>query len=38
MTAGMDGRRYTAYNLCMNAARVALAFLSIPWWKWLQIQ
>jgi hypothetical protein len=38
MTAGMDGRRYVAYNLCMNAARVALAFLSIPWWKWLQIQ
>jgi hypothetical protein len=38
MTAGMDGLRYVAYNLCMNAARVALAFLSIPWWKWLQIQ
>lgn len=30
-----DERRFMAYNMRMNVARVAVAFLSIPWWQWL---
>jgi DASS family divalent anion:Na+ symporter len=31
----IDGTRFLRYNLCMNAARVAAAFASVPWWNWL---
>ena len=34
-TASFDEGRFMAYNLWMNLARVAVAFLSIPWWRWL---
>jgi DASS family divalent anion:Na+ symporter len=30
-----DERRFMTYNRQMNLARVAVAFLSIPWWRWL---
>ena len=33
--ASFDESRFMAYNMRMNAARVAVAFLSIPWWRWL---
>jgi divalent anion:Na+ symporter, DASS family len=29
--------RFNFYNLGMNVSRVALAFLSVPYWKWLKI-
>lgn len=30
-----DEPRFLAHNRRMNLARVAVAFLSIPWWRWL---
>lgn len=33
--AGIDESAFMAYNASMNLARVAVAFLSIPWWRWL---
>lgn len=30
-----DAGRFMAYNRGMNLARVAVAFASIPWWRWL---
>jgi hypothetical protein len=35
VTATFDEPRFMAYNMQMNLARVAVAFLSIPWWRWL---
>lgn len=35
VTASFDEGRFMAYNRWMNLARVAVAFLSIPWWRWL---
>jgi hypothetical protein len=37
-TEAIDRVQFTRYNQCMNAARVAVAFLSIPYWKWLELQ
>ena len=37
-TEVIDRVQFTRYNQCMNAARVAVAFLSIPYWKWLELQ
>ncbi len=37
-TETIDRVQFTRYNQCMNAARVAVAFLSIPYWKWLELQ
>lgn len=34
-TAGVDEPLFMAYNARMNLARVVVAFLSIPWWRWL---
>ncbi len=34
-TASIDASLFMAYNTWMNVARVAVAFLSIPWWRWL---
>jgi divalent anion:Na+ symporter, DASS family len=31
----IDAGRFLRYNLTMNAARVAAAFASIPWWDWI---
>ena len=31
----MDTKLFMRYNHCMNAARVAVVFMSIPYWKWL---
>jgi DASS family divalent anion:Na+ symporter len=33
--ATFDERRFMTYNMSMNLARLAVAFLSIPWWRWL---
>lgn len=30
-----DHRRFMTYNHGMNLARVAVAYASIPWWRWL---
>ena len=37
-TEAIDRVQFARYNQCMNAARVAVAFLSIPYWKWLELQ
>ena len=37
-TEAINRVQFTRYNQCMNAARVAVAFLSIPYWKWLELQ
>lgn len=31
----LDQRRFMRYNHWMNAARVAIVFISIPYWQWL---
>lgn len=36
-TAWFDERRFMRYNHLMNLARVVVAFLSIPYWQWLNL-
>ena len=38
LTGSIDRARFVRYTQCMNLARVAVAFLSIPYWKWLELQ
>lgn len=38
VSGSIDQARFTRYNQGMNLARVAVAFLSIPYWKWLKLQ
>jgi hypothetical protein len=35
VAGSFDEPAFMAYNMRMNVARVAVAFLSIPWWRWL---
>ncbi len=31
----INERAFFRFNWCLNAARIAAAYASIPWWKWL---
>ncbi|MCC6135314.1 MAG: anion permease [Candidatus Contendobacter sp.] len=37
LTTQFDEPRFMRYNQWMNLARVAVAFLSIPYWQWLDL-